>query len=165
MNLIETDKEIQMGMTVSKIENLPTTPLGNPAQFRASKVVLSGFDRKQYVLDMLEAGTSTYLVRGSHSCKLVSTLRSVMMGHKYTCPAIAAASVGKVACFNKDGTPQPGMRECEALLHLVESNASRMHAKRLFISTDLVNAPHLGDRNNLACVALPNLPKMPFLMN
>jgi two-component system NarL family response regulator len=56
-------------------------------------VALSGFVHKQYVLEMLEAGASAYILKENVGAELVRALRAVMKGQKYLCSEIAAAVV------------------------------------------------------------------------
>ena len=102
-------------------------------------VALSGYIQKQYVLEMLEAGASAYIVKGNAASELVRALRAVMHGQKYLCSEVAATVVDNTGHHPMLGVPQLGPREREVLQLLAEGGTSPIIAKRLFISTSTVD--------------------------
>lgn len=102
-------------------------------------VALSAYTHKQYVLEMLNAGASAYILKENAFSELVRALRSVMRGQKYLCPEVAAAVIDNTGHPLEDGAPHLGAREREVLQLLAEGNTSPMIAKRLFISTSTVD--------------------------
>jgi len=101
-------------------------------------VALSAFVQKQYVLDMLEAGASAYVIKENAGSELVRALRAVIKGQKYLCSEVAAAVVDN-ASHPVEHVPQLGPREREVLQLLAEGGTSSMIAKHLFISTSTVD--------------------------
>lgn len=101
-------------------------------------VALSGFAHKQYVLEMLEAGASAYLLKENASSELVRAIQAVTAGKKYLCPEVAATVVDNTGHHPMLGIPQLGPREREVLQLLAEGGTSPIIAKRLFISTSTV---------------------------
>lgn len=102
-------------------------------------VALSSFTHKQYVLEMLEAGASGYIIKDNAADELVRALRAVMKGQKYLCSEISAVVVDHTGHYLMDGIPQLGPREREILQLLAEGSTSPMIAKRLFISPGTVD--------------------------
>ncbi len=102
-------------------------------------VALSAFAHKQYVLEMLEAGASAYVIKENAGCELVRALQAVMKGQKYLCPEVAAVVVDNTGHRAMEVVPQLGKREREVLQLLAEGDTSPDIAKRLFISTSTVD--------------------------
>jgi len=110
------------------------------AQYPKIKIVaLSGFVQKQYVLEMLEAGASAYVIKENAGSELMRALHSVAKNQKYLCPEVAAVVVDNTGHHHMEGTPQLGPREREVLQLLAEGGTSPVIAKRLFISTSTVD--------------------------
>jgi two-component system NarL family response regulator len=106
---------------------------------RIKVVALSGFSQKQYVLEMLDAGASGYVLKENAASELVRALLAVMKGQKYLCSEIAAAVVESTGPCRRSGVPQLGAREREVLQLLAEGGTSPNIAKSLFISTSTVD--------------------------
>jgi DNA-binding NarL/FixJ family response regulator len=102
-------------------------------------VALSGFAQKQYVLEMLGAGASAYIIKENAGTELVRALHAVMKGQKYLCPEVAAAVVDNTGHSPLDGIHKLGPREREVLQLLAEGGTSPDIGKRLFISTSTVD--------------------------
>jgi DNA-binding NarL/FixJ family response regulator len=102
-------------------------------------VALSAFSHKQYVLDMLEAGASAYIIKENAGTELVRALHAVMKDQKYLCPEVAATVVDNTGHFPMVGVPQLGPREREVLQLLAEGGTSPLIAKRLYISQNTVD--------------------------
>lgn len=102
-------------------------------------VALSAYGQKQYVLEMLEAGASAYLIKGNDGSELLRALHAVVKGQKYLCPEVAATVVDHTGHHSVVGVPQLGPREREVLQLLAEGGNSPAIAKRLFISTSTVD--------------------------
>jgi two-component system NarL family response regulator len=102
-------------------------------------VALSSFVHKQYVLDMLEAGASAYIIKENAATELVRALQAVMKGQKYLCSEIAAAAIDHTGHFAMVGIPQLGPRERAVLQLLAEGGTSSMIAKLLYISPSTVD--------------------------
>ena len=106
---------------------------------RIKVVALSAFAQKQYVLEMLEAGASAYLIKENAGSELVRALRAVVKGQKYLAPEVAAVVVDNTGHHPMEGMPHLGPREREVLQLLAEGGTSPVIAKRLFISTSTVD--------------------------
>jgi DNA-binding NarL/FixJ family response regulator len=102
-------------------------------------VALSGFSQKHYVLEMLEAGASAYIVKENAGSELVRALHAVTKGQKYLCTQVAEAVVDIISHPPMMGAPQLGPREREVLQLLAEGCTSTSIAKRLFISASTVD--------------------------
>jgi DNA-binding NarL/FixJ family response regulator len=102
-------------------------------------VALSSFSHRQYVLEMLEAGASAYILKEGAGSELVRALHAVVKNQKYLCSEIAAAVVDRTGHYPMEGIPQLGPREREVLQLLAEGSTSPMIAKHMFISPGTVD--------------------------
>ena len=110
------------------------------AEYPKIKIVaLSAYLQKQYVLEMLEAGASAYIIKGNAGNELLRALRAVVRGQKYLCPEVAATVVDNTGHHPVFNAQQLGPREREVLQLLAEGGTSPVIAKRLFISTSTVD--------------------------
>jgi DNA-binding NarL/FixJ family response regulator len=109
------------------------------AEYPQIKVVaLSSYAEKQYVMDMLEAGASAYLIKGNASTELVRALHAVTNEQKYLCSEVASV-VDYTGHYHMMGVQHLGSREREVLQLLAEGGTSHEIAERLFISTCTVD--------------------------
>ena len=103
----------------------------------AVKVVgLSAYADRRYVLGMIEAGASGYVLKANAGEELVRAIRAAMVGTRYLTPEVAEAAAAGLP--GKDGhkTPHPGLspRESEVLQLLAEGKSSKEIAAMLHIS-------------------------------
>lgn len=102
-------------------------------------VALSGCNHKQYVLEMLAAGASAFVVKECVGDELVRAILAVAKGQKYLCPEVSAAVVDHSGDYRAGSSIQLGPREREVLQLLAEGSTSVNIAKRLFISPSTVD--------------------------
>jgi two-component system NarL family response regulator len=122
-------------------------------------VALSAFAHKQYVLEMLEAGASAYIIKENAGSELVRALQSVMKGQKYLCSEVAAVVVDNVGHHSMENVPQLGKREREVLQLLAEGGTSPDIAKHLFISTSTVDVHRRNIMKKLGLHSVAELTK------
>jgi DNA-binding NarL/FixJ family response regulator len=111
---------------------------------RVKVIALSTYSDRRYVLAMLEAGASGYVVKSSVSGELLRAIRAVSRHQKYLSPevadAVVASYVGRV--FPNEGScfSVLGRREREVVQLLAEGSTSKEIAHLLHISVRTVEA-------------------------
>jgi DNA-binding NarL/FixJ family response regulator len=105
-------------------------------------VALSAHSDKQYVLGMLEAGASGYVLKTCAVDEIHRAIRAVVEGNLYVCPDITGMVV-EARCGVSPGSgalagSTLGPRERQVLQLLAEGDSSPMIAKRLHIATSTV---------------------------
>lgn len=109
---------------------------------RVNVIALSMYADKRYVLSMLDAGASGYVVKAAAFDELWRAVRAVCQGQRYLTPEIT----GLVVDAHRDAasqagaseTPTLGPREREILQLLAEGHTSPEIARRLHISANTV---------------------------
>lgn len=124
---------------------------------RAKVVALSTYSDKRYVLNMLAAGASGYVLKSAAYHELLSAVRAALGGGQYLSPEIAGIVVEE--CF----APEKGAgafkklapREREVLQLLAEGLTSREIGQRLSISIKTVETHrrHIMQKLELHSVA------------
>lgn len=96
-------------------------------------LVLSQHGERQYVLALLQAGASGYILKGALGSDLIGALRAVARGETYLHPDVTAVLVEQVRCPTESLTP----REQEILEHIVlgETNSQIAHNLSLSVKT------------------------------
>jgi DNA-binding NarL/FixJ family response regulator len=110
----------------------------------AKVIALSTYADRRYVLGMLEAGASGYVLKSSAGSELLRAIKSVCRGKKYLSPEIADTVVtsylNRVYPAAGSGFPELGKREREVVQLLAEGKTSKEIAYMLDISTRTVEA-------------------------
>lgn len=97
-------------------------------------LVLSQHGERQYVLAVLQAGASGYILKRALGSDLVGALRAVARGETYLHPAVSAVLVEEVQCPGEPLTH----REKEILVHIVHGEANPQIAASLSLSIKTV---------------------------
>jgi DNA-binding NarL/FixJ family response regulator len=122
--------------------------------YPALKVVaLSGFNYKQYVMEMLDAGAKAYVVKSAAGDQLLHAIRSAALGETYLCPASAAILVeasrrggsGSAGASNK----RLGRREIQVLRLITQGKSSPQIGDELHIATSTVDVHRRNIMNKL----------------
>ena len=123
-------------------------------KFPALKVVaLSGFNYRQYVLEMLEAGATAYVVKSAASDQLLHAMRSAAVGETYLCPASAALLVEVSKRSNNShsnaSNKRLGRREIQVLRLITQGKSSPQIGDELHIATSTVDVHRRNIMNKL----------------
>jgi len=106
-------------------------------------VALSMYPDRRYVIGMLEAGASGYVLKASAYDELTRAVRVVSEGKKYLSPDITGvvveAHVNSTAASNTSPYKVLGPREREIVQLLAEGKTSPQIAQQLHISTGTVD--------------------------
>jgi two-component system NarL family response regulator len=107
-------------------------------------IALSTHSDRSYVLSMLEAGASSYVLKTAAFDEMCRAVRSVVEGKHYLSPDIAGVVVDTHvrSSLSRDGSAHEilGAREREILQLLAEGHRSPDIARRLHISTGTVES-------------------------
>lgn len=111
-------------------------------EFPATRVlILTQHEDRQYVLPLLEAGASGYVLKRALGADLITALRAVARGETFLYPAVTRVVVDEV-CHRgevKTGTPDSlTHRECEILRHIVLGKTNTQIAIDLSLSVKTV---------------------------
>ncbi len=103
---------------------------------------LSAYSDKRFVMAMMHAGASGYLLKNSLSKEIVEALKAVKIGRKYLSPAIAGQIVDSIVKRDDkagSSTELLSAREREVLQLLAEGHTSGQIAAKLHISLSTVD--------------------------
>jgi DNA-binding NarL/FixJ family response regulator len=122
-------------------------------------IALSMHADKRYVMEMLKAGASGYILKDSAYEELAIAIRTVIRNRTYLCPQVAEIVVGDYVQLARaaDGSvfSRLSAREREVLQLLAEGNSTAQIADRLCISVKTVETyrQHIMEKLNLRTVA------------
>ncbi len=106
-------------------------------------LVLTQYDNKEYLFQMLKAGAAGYILKKAAGTELVSAIRAVQAGESFLCPSAAKALIDRYLHHGeKDETErlldQLNDREKEVLKLLAEGLSNREIAELLRLSVKTV---------------------------
>lgn len=114
------------------------------SRFPATRVVaLSAFNYKKFVMEMMEAGATAYVIKSAAGEQLVSAIKSAAQGKTYLCPETAAilveASQRNSSHNGANTNKRLGRRETEVLRLLAEGLTSPQIAEKMHIAPSTVD--------------------------
>lgn len=126
-------------------------------------VALSMHSDKRFVVEMLKAGASGYLLKDCAFEELVSAIRTVATGHIYLSHRVTGVVVDEYL-HNRSGTNSTAFslltaREREVLQLLAEGNTTKKIAVFLNVSTKTVDAHRKQIMNKLGLRSIAELTK------
>jgi two-component system, NarL family, response regulator NreC len=122
-------------------------------------IALSMNSDRRYVIAMLEAGATGYLLKNSASDELLNALAVVTRGQTYLSPAIAGSvveqAVGRAPSSRREAERPLSVREREVLQLIAEGKSSKGIAATLEIAVTTVETHRrqIMDKLNLRTVA------------
>lgn len=126
-------------------------------------VALSTYSDKRYVLSMLGAGASGYVLKSAAAEELVRAIQQVMQGEKYLSPDLTGAVVNEyLHRLKTPGIAQGkllGPREREVLQMLAEGKTSKEIAASLNIAVKTVDMHRQNIMNKLDLHSVAELTK------
>ncbi len=135
------------------------------ARFPAVRVVaLSAFNYKKFVMEMMEAGATAYVIKSAAGEQLVSAIKSAAQGKTYLCPETASIllEASQRSGNNADGTrdnKRLGRRETEVLRLLAEGKTSPQIAEKMHIAPSTVDVHRRNIMNKLELHTVAELTK------
>lgn len=134
-------------------------------QFPAVQVlVLTMYKNEEYVLQLLQAGASGYLIKQSVPAELITAIHAVQQGDAFLSPSISKSLIDE---YLRRATPQSQPdhydtltdREREVLQLLVEGFSGKEIAERLVISVKTVSVHRSNLMEKLNLHSIPDLVK------
>ena len=149
--ITELDPDIVlMDIAMPRLGGLEATLEVRQRRLRARVLVLTQYDNKEYVHQMLKAGASGYVLKKAAGTELVSAIRAVHAGETYLDPSAAKAVVDRYLGEEREDEEERGLnqlsdREKEVLKLLAEGRSNREIADLLSLSVKTV----MGHRANI----------------
>jgi two-component system, NarL family, response regulator NreC len=126
-------------------------------------IALSMHSGKKFILEMLNAGASGYLLKDCALEELTTAIKTVMSGKSYLSPSISDVVVQDYVQNFPDRKPSAfsvlSQREREVLQLLAEGQTTKQIAKRLHISPKTVEAHRLRIMGKLGMDSIAKLTK------
>jgi len=129
-----------MDIAMPRMDGLEATRRIRKKSPKMKVLVLTQHDNKEYILSVIKAGASGYILKRALGSELVSAIRAVQKGDSFLYPSAAAALIEDYLQQPKEGEPydQLTAREREILKLIAEGHTSREIADMLFLSLKTV---------------------------
>ncbi len=101
-------------------------------------LILTTFDREDYVLDALRAGAAGYLLKDVDADELIRVIRLIAVGEGFIQASVAAKYLRLLAARPAEPTEPLTPRELEVLALLAEGESNKRIAARLSITESTV---------------------------
>jgi len=98
-------------------------------------LILTQHEDQQYVLALMKAGASGYLIKGAMGSDLIRALRTVAFGGTFLYPSVASLLVDELQHPTETLTP----REMDILQHIVHGESNPQIAKSLSLSVKTID--------------------------
>jgi DNA-binding NarL/FixJ family response regulator len=125
---------VLMDIAMPGLNGIEATRLIRELYPRTRVLVLSQHAERQYVVAVLRAGASGYILKRALGSDLLGALRAVARGETYVHPEVSTVLVEEVRCPDEPLTP----REKEVLAHIVRGETNPQIASSLSLSIKTV---------------------------
>lgn len=149
---------VVMDVNMPHVNGMEATRLLLAAQPEIKVVALSGFNYRQFVMEMMDAGASAFVVKSAAGGQLLQAIASAMAGKMYLCPETTELLVktgGRFASTRSSPSQRLSPRETSVLRLLAKGNTSPQIGKILHIAPGTVdvhrrNIMHKLELHNVA---------------
>jgi two-component system response regulator NreC len=136
---------VLMDIAMPRLGGLEATLEMRQRKLSTKVLVLTQYDNKEYVFQMLKAGAAGYIVKKAAGTDLVSAIRAVHSGESFLHPSAAKALVDSYVAEGKGDDRERGLdelsdRETEVLKLLAEGSTNREIAELLCLSVKTVTS-------------------------
>lgn len=134
---------VLMDITMPRLNGLDATRQIKKQFPQVKVLVLTMYTNEEYILQLLQAGASGYLVKQSAPAELLSAIQAAYQGDSFLSPAISKTIIEEYLRHNekniqKDSYDKLSIREREVLQLIAEGHSNREIAEKLNISLKTV---------------------------
>ena len=149
-----TPDVVVMDVSMPTVNGIAATRSLRSSHPKLKVVALSGFNYKQYVMEMLDAGATAYVVKSAAGDQLLHAIRSAAIGETYLCPTSAAMLVeasrrGGPTDQGSTQNKRLGKREVQVLRLITQGKSSPQIGDELHIAPSTVDVHRRNIMNKL----------------
>jgi two-component system NarL family response regulator len=135
---------VVMDVSMPNVNGIEATKKLVASHPKLKVVALSGFNYKQFVLEMLDAGASAYVIKSAAAQQLIQAIASAAIGQTYLCPETSQLLVmanrrGARSDSSGSENMRLGRRETAVLKLLALGNSSPQIGTALHIAASTVD--------------------------
>ncbi|MBS3948316.1 MAG: response regulator transcription factor [Dethiobacter sp.] len=155
---------VLMDVNMPELNGIEATRLIKAACPGVQIIALTIHDEEEYVIELVKAGVSAYLLKDTDTVSLVETIRAVFRGEAVFHPKITRKLLGEFQRLSGTAEERLSPRETEVLVLLAGGRSNKEIAQNLFISektvknhiSQIFRKINVADRTQAALYAVKN---------